>query len=185
MDYDPSLDGVLSGRGSSTLVLRGAPVRFDATALSYPNFSISGMAEWWDARQARTLRLLPGSHTVVTPGPTATRITVSQAGRVDYDPSLNGVLSGRDTPTLILRGTPISFDARVSSYSTFAISGVRNGMDARQVHPLQLLPGSHTVVPLNRPGARITVTQAGRVDYDPSLDGALGGRGTATLIIHY
>ena len=158
-------------------------ISFDATALSYPNFSISGMAERWDVRQVQTLRLLPGPYTIVTPGPTATRITVTQRGRVEYDPSLDGVLSGRNTATLVLRGVPINFDARASSSPTFSISMVRGGMNARQIQTLQLLPGPHTVVPTGQTGARFTVILAGRVEYDPSLDGRLGGRGTTTLII--
>src|SRR5262249_28752201 len=54
--------------------------------------------------------------------------------------------------------------------------------DVRQLHTYSLLSGTHNVVPSTGAAIEFGVTAAGNVDYDSSLDGVLGGRGTPTLV---
>jgi hypothetical protein len=97
----------LSGRGNTTLVAHGLTVTFDARESGYTLFTISGVTPWKDARYAQVLRLLPGAHYVVTPDGRKLPFRVTDAGQVDYDPSLDGVLSGRGGSTLTIRkGSP-------------------------------------------------------------------------------
>jgi hypothetical protein len=56
VDYDRALDGSLSGRGSSTLVIRGYPIEVDATSPSYSAFTAASLGKWLDARTAQPLR---------------------------------------------------------------------------------------------------------------------------------
>ncbi|QKV78949.1 sigma factor [Amycolatopsis sp. Hca4] len=100
--YDPSLQGLLTGAGGGTLAVHGFPVTIDATGSGYPQFGLEG-AGWWDARQPRVLRLLPGTHYALAPGGRRFAFSVTSAGRVTYDAALDSVFAGRDGTTLTLR----------------------------------------------------------------------------------
>src|SRR5262249_1931061 len=81
VDYDHGLDRVLSGRGSSALVVRGFAVTFDARGLDYTNTAVGGTG-WLAAQPVRTLRLLPGQHSWVTPVGTGVDFKVTGVGQV-------------------------------------------------------------------------------------------------------
>lgn len=104
--YDPSLNNVLSGRGGSTLTVKGVTVKIDAHALTMPVLNLnfgSGETNFATATPF-SATLLPGVQSLlpVNGGPVA--FTVSNSDTVDYDPSLNGVLSGRSSSTLVVKG---------------------------------------------------------------------------------
>jgi len=181
VDYDPAQDAYLSGRGTPTLTVRGYTVNVDASATSYPAVMLLGPSTWTDAHALQHFVLVPGLHTLVFYNGGVARFRVTDAGTVDYDPVQEGYLSGRGTPTLLVRGYPVDIDARATSYRGFLISGVTGWLDARIVQHFRLVPGVHAVV---LPGGRVvrfTVTDAGVMDYDAALDGVLSGRGTTTL----
>jgi hypothetical protein len=100
--YDPALRGLLTGEGGSTLAVHGFPVTVDAAGSGYPQFGVEGVG-WWDARQPRVVRLLPGTHYVTAPGGRRFPFTVTSAGRVAYAAALDSVFAGRDGTTLTLR----------------------------------------------------------------------------------
>src|SRR5262249_23554025 len=103
IDYDTAQYPYLSGRDTTTLLVRGYPMEVDARATSYSGFQISGVTGWLDARTVQPFRLVPGAHAIVLPGGKVVRFTVTDAGFMDYDAALDGVLSGRGTTTLTFK----------------------------------------------------------------------------------
>jgi hypothetical protein len=112
----------------------------------------------------------------------APNFVVTAAGRIDYDPQYDTILTGRGTTALTVHGFPINIDARSAAFASFSIPGVVGPVDARQLHTFSFLPGTHLVAPSAGAAVEFSVTVAGNVDYDPSLDGVLAGRGTPTLL---
>jgi hypothetical protein len=108
--------------------------------------------------------------------------TVTADGRVTYDPSLRGQLTGDGGTTLAVHGFPITVDAAETGEAAFAMGGV-GIFDARRPQVLRLLPVSHPVV--MRSGWRFSfqVTGSGRVTYNRSLDDVLRGRESPELIV--
>jgi hypothetical protein len=105
--YDASLEGILSGRGTNTVTVHGVTVTIDTRALSIPVLlvdtsvgvsntvpltftGLSGTIPVWD---------YAGSGTII-------HFTLNADGTVDYDAALDGILSGRGTSTLLVRGLP-------------------------------------------------------------------------------
>jgi hypothetical protein len=82
--------------------VHGFPVTVDATGSGSSGFAVGGVGSW-DARQSRTMRLLPAAHYVLLPTGTRLDFRVTGTGLIDYAASLDGVLSGRGTPTLTVR----------------------------------------------------------------------------------
>src|SRR5262249_13347356 len=110
IDYDPSLEGVLAGRGTASLAVQGRAIAVDASALT------GGASLWIDAVAFAagapfTARLLPGRHALWSQGGWSQVFTVAADGTIDYDPSLEGVLTGRGTASLVVRGRAVAVDA--------------------------------------------------------------------------
>jgi hypothetical protein len=181
VDYESSLDGIFAGRGSARLVVGGGVrVSVDVTALSYSNYSVAGNFIARD--QLPELGLLPGAHVLALYGRHGwLDFTVTDAGRIDYDTAM-GIFTGRGSTTLTVHGRSITIDARTAEFGTFSVPGVADSVDARQVHSFLLVPGVHSVVPSSGTAITFTVTAAGNIDYDASLDNVLDGRGTPTLV---
>ncbi|MEO3814302.1 hypothetical protein ABGB17_35335 [Sphaerisporangium sp. B11E5] len=100
LDYDAQYASELSGRGTATLTVTGHAVTVDATGLPYSSFSLSGQG-WWDARQARNLRLVAGPHTFIPSGyPDRPVFRVGTEGLVHYDSRYAAVFTGEGTTTL-------------------------------------------------------------------------------------
>jgi hypothetical protein len=192
VDYsdDGGLAGLLSGRGSTTLVVNGRAVTIDATALrhSLPTLDLDEQAFFSsDAPLAATV--LPGPQLVYSPagglgGQAA--FSVGPDGTVDYDRllDLSGTLSGRGTTSLIINGDAIQIDARALSPSTpsFTLAGIGT-YPTDTVLGLTLLPGWER---FSTPAGTIDfhVDEFSRIEYDPFLDGGVvSGEGTNTLVL--
>jgi hypothetical protein len=108
LEFDGTLDGFVSGRGTDTLVVTGFPITFDATALGSGFFVIqSGAAGVGETETLTALSLLPGNHRFQEfPTGVAFDFMVSLAGTVDYGMSLDDVLLGRGTSLLVVLGKP-------------------------------------------------------------------------------
>jgi len=174
-------DSPLVAAGGTVVAVHGLPVTLDVTDLGYANASIEGVA-FGPPRPARTLRVFPGAHRVVTNGGPTVAFTVDDRGFVGYDPALRGLLDGEGSRTLAVHGFPIAVDATGSGYPQFGVEGV-GWWDARQPRVVRLLPGTHYVT---APGGRrfpFTVTSAGRVAYDAALDSVFAGRDGTTLTL--
>ncbi|MGW5741998.1 RNA polymerase sigma factor [Amycolatopsis sp. NPDC003861] len=170
---------LLTGTGT-VLAVHGLPVTLDVTDLGYANASIEGVA-YGPPRPARTLRIFPGPHRVVTNGGPTLAFTVDEYGFVGYDPVVRGLLTAEGS-TLAVHGFPVTVDATGSGHPQFGVEGV-GWWDARQPRVVRLLPGTHYVT---APGGRrfaFTVTSAGRVAYAAALDGVFAGRDGTTLTL--
>jgi hypothetical protein len=179
IDYAPALEGVLSGRGTSSLSVRGRAVQVDATALTgtYLGFDYVSL----DLKKAHSISVLPGPHTLWTSGGSNVSFTVGNDGTIDYAPALEGVLSGRGTSSLVVRGRAVQVDATALTGTYLGLDYV--SFDLRTPLSVNLLPGPHAVWTSGSPTYSFTVAADGTIDYAPTLDGVLSGRGTRTLVL--
>ncbi len=101
VDFDPAFDGILDGRGTSTLVVNGLPITIDATGLASAEFTIAGIGSFPTAAPA-DLQVLPTAEALygfVSPQ-LSFEFAVRSDGSVDFDSSLDAVVSGRGTSML-------------------------------------------------------------------------------------
>src|SRR6266511_322331 len=182
IDYDPKYDPIFTGRGTTTLAVHGtARITANITDTSYTAYSIAGNYTGRD--RSPELVLVPGPHGIGLDGRFGwIQFDVTTAGRIDYDPKYDPIFTGRGTTALAVHGLPITIDARSATFASFSIPGVTGPVDARQLHTFSLLPGTHQVVPSAGATIAFSMTTAGNVDYDASLDDILDGRGTPTLL---
>ncbi|MEU5693711.1 sigma-70 family RNA polymerase sigma factor [Actinosynnema sp. NPDC020468] len=169
---------LLDGEGTATLTVHGLALTVDFTDTSYSTMTVSGTG-WPTPQPVRTLRLLPGAHTALSPNGLAAPFRLLDDGTVRTDsPLLEPVGS-----TLRAHGLPITYDVSDVDYENMAVTGT--GWPAPSpVRHLRVWPGAHQV--LTSSGAKLdfTVTPAGLVDYDPSVEALLTGAGTTTLAVH-
>ncbi|HEX6355306.1 sigma-70 family RNA polymerase sigma factor [Actinophytocola sp.] len=182
VEFDPSHDRLATGRGTTTLTIHGLPVTFDRSSVDYTYLVVSGVGTRFDG-PTYTLRLLPGPHYVQTPQLNAVRFQVTNEGRLEIDQGYDRWARGRGTTTLTVRGVAITVDARATTHTAIQVSGVTGWKDPRQEQTVGLLPGKHRVVALDGRKYDFVVKDNGLIDYDPSLDGVLSGRGGTTLTI--
>jgi hypothetical protein len=102
VSYAPALQGILTGQGTSTLVIHGAAVTIDATALHTTSLLVD-----YTIRESTsvpfTLRLLPGPDVVADALGHAVVFTINADGTISYAPSLAGKLLGQGTTTLTIK----------------------------------------------------------------------------------
>jgi hypothetical protein len=177
--YDASLQGALTGAGTTEIDVAGRAVSFAPTALGAGTVYIDGRA--YSGKAAFTVQLLPGQHTVGTAaGLAPDTFTVSNDGTVGYDPSLQGALTGAGTSTLTLVGRNASVDATALQTTTLMVDGV--SYDPTVIAMLMLLPGGH-YVETDFGTFAFSVNSDGTVAYDPSLDDVFSGSGTTKLTL--
>jgi hypothetical protein len=182
VSYDPALQGILTGQGTSQLGIRGAAVTIDATALS-----AAGVMAAYLIREATsapfTLRLLPGTHVVAdAAGTGAVNFTVNYAGAVAYDPALQGVLTGQGTSTLAVHGAAVTIDATALGTTSVVVDyTIREATSAP--FTLHLLPGPDVVADAWGHAIVFVINPDGTISYAPALAGKLLGQGTTTLTI--
>lgn len=179
--YDPKLQGIITGAGSTTVAVHDFPVTLDVTDVGYENVSVNGVA-FGVPRPPRVIRLLPGAHYIVTFSGITVPFRVTDTGDVRYDAGLDGVLTGAGTATLAVHGFPVTVDATGSGSAGFAVGGI-GSWDARQPRSMRLLPAAHYVLLPTGTRLDFRVTGAGLIDYAPGLDGVLARRGTSTLTV--
>jgi hypothetical protein len=161
------------------LLVNGRAVQIDARVLG-----VSGLVVDWvphDATAPFIIRLLPGQHHLASIGGDTTWFRVAQDGTVDYDPALEGALSGRGTGTLAVNGREVQIDARALGASGLVLDWVPR--DTAAPFSVRLLPGMHHFRTSGGEYHWFSVTDDGTIDYDHALDGILSGRGTRTLVI--
>jgi hypothetical protein len=113
VDFAPELDGVLSGGGTPTLLVKGARIRVDATSLASLTFDL-GFVGSFSNNATQEVVVLPGTHAFAA-GDLQFFFSVTQGAAVDYDPSLDATLSGRGTNTLIVWGTAATPEDRIDA----------------------------------------------------------------------
>ena len=185
--YAAELDPVmLDGLNTNTLVVNGAAITIDATALSSATWKVVGIVGNVSTATPETLRLLTGDYlfgdnSVVETG---VGFTVSADGRMTYAAPLEPILSGAGTSTLTVDGAAITIDAHTlgsGAYSLVGIFGIRPVTDLSAV---RLITGNYSVGMSSGGNAAFAIVPNGTVDFAPSLNGYLSGRGTNQLTIN-
>jgi hypothetical protein len=184
VSYDASLQGVLTGSGTSSLGVNGRTITINATALSLPQLDLDYQIAFASAAPL-SATVLPGGQFLygATGWGGSLFFTVANNGTVSYDPVLVQTLSGQGTPNLVVNGDTVHIDATVLNgvESTFALAGI-GSYPITTVPQLTLMPGwenfSTTTVTFN-----FHVDEFSRIDYDPVYDSVVTGRNTDTLML--
>ncbi|MBM52421.1 MAG: hypothetical protein CL485_05420, partial [Acidobacteria bacterium] len=185
LQFDPSLDSLIGGRGTRDIVLRGTQVNIDVSALSYNKLDLIGAGNLTGATGPVSFILMPGGHglTMATsrgPEP-GFDFTVEADGTLQFDPSFDTLIDGRGTRDMMLHGTRISIDAR-SLTASFAVEGLTIN-PVEKILVANFMPGAHQLHS-SEIDFVFTVTPDLTVDYGTELDEDVSGRGTATLIVN-
>jgi hypothetical protein len=179
VSYDPNLEGILSGNGTTSLSVNGVAVQIDASALSGTCLTLDNAA--YDSTALLNLQLLPGRH-VLKNGSAPISFTVNTDGTVSYDPALEGVFSGSGSGTLAVHGVSLTVDATVLGGTPLNLDSI--AYDSSAPLNLNVLPGQHFIQGGDGTTYSFTVNLDGTVNYDPSLDGTtLTGQGTTVLVL--
>ncbi|SVA55659.1 uncharacterized protein METZ01_LOCUS108513, partial [marine metagenome] len=185
LQFDPSLDSLIGGRGTRDIVLHGTQVNIDVSKLSYDKLDLIGAGTLTGATGPMPFILMPGAHglTMATghgPEP-GFDFTVEAAGIIQFDPSLDSLIGGRGTRNMMLHGTRISIDAR-GMRASFAVEGLAIN-PVEQILIANFMPGAHRLRS-SEIDFVFTVTPDLTVDYGTELDEGVSGRGTPTLIVN-
>ncbi|MDT7041192.1 kelch repeat-containing protein [Candidatus Nitronereus thalassa] len=109
VDFDPALDGFVSGRGTDTLVVSGFPLEIDIRQSGAASFTVFGGTNGEVAAEIQhSLQLIPGIYTYQPDVGTDFNFEVVLEGTVDFDPLLDGFVSGRGTSVLLINADPFS-----------------------------------------------------------------------------
>lgn len=177
IEYAAALEGLLSGRGTSSLRINGAKVVIDATAITSDYFVLDYMTQ--DKSKPLTVRLMPGYHHLQSP--VVMDFSVTESGKIAYDASQEGILLGQGTNQLLVRGAAVTIDARALWSPYLALDYLP--VDPRQVLNARLLPGLHHIQTYGGDVLLFRVAANGQVSYDASLEGIFTGNGTTTLSV--
>jgi hypothetical protein len=127
VDYDHSIDSIVSGRGTNNLVLIGVNITIDASYIIGRGVNLGSV---WDDFRAKVIgNFLPNltTHTysfIVGSGLVADinfRIDIS--GKIIFDDIYKGYASGSRSNCLTLFGYPILIDARKTTSPSFEVIG--------------------------------------------------------------
>jgi len=195
VDFDPALDEVFIGRGTSTLKLRGYTVQIDARAVTSQHFYVKDATGWFSSGQVQQLKLAPGGPYAIISEATGDSIgsftvkpdhtiDVRGLGTIDYAPALDGIFAGRNSGTLTLRSYLVHIDAHAVPGQHFYINGVIGWFDSGTVQNVKMLPTGPYMLVSEATGSALgffRVTAASKVDYDASQASVFTGSGTGTL----
>jgi hypothetical protein len=101
LQFDPSLDPLIDGRGTRDMVLHGTRISIDARGLT-ASFSVEGLTIN-PVEQILVANFMPGAHRLQS-SEIDFVFTVTPDLTVDYGTELDEGISGRGTPTLIVNG---------------------------------------------------------------------------------
>jgi hypothetical protein len=183
VSYDPSLNGILSGLDTTTLVVNGRTVTINATALSLPQLDLDLQIEFASATPL-TATVLPGDQYLYAQngyGGSAL-FTVNNDGTVSYDASLQGVLTGSGTSNLGVSGRTVTINATALSLPQLDLD-LQFSFPSATTLSATVLPGTQYLLSQNSYGGQVffDVGNDGKVSYDASLQGVLTGSGTTNL----
>jgi parallel beta-helix repeat protein len=206
--YDPGCDGFLSGRGTDTLVMRGYTVFVDATRLSTTAFLLPNMftSTVFDSTVVQPLQVVPAPlyGLIVQAGFFCCYFEVALDGRVvvpttypsgeptGFAEYLRTDSRARADDTFTMLGKTIEIDARALGPGQFALFSllVPGLFDQTVVQRLTLAPNtlitffssfSFGVAQIVR--FDWTLQNTGTVDFPPSLDRCVTGRGTTRFVV--
>jgi hypothetical protein len=121
-----------------------ANIRIDTRELFYTRFLIpERFSEFMDGASVPTVDLEPGVYSFLSAATAVSfRFTITAAGGVDFDEALDGMLAGRGTSTLFVRGREIILDGTALSHDLM-ILGTDRSLPRTQAHRITLLPGQY------------------------------------------
>ena len=126
--YDRSIDSIVSGRGTNTLILIGVTITIDASYIIGRGVNLGRV--WDDFRAKVTGNFLPNWAThkysfIVGSGLVADfEFNIDISGKILYDfRKYQGYVSGKGTNCLTLYGYPVLIDARQTKESSFEVIG--------------------------------------------------------------
>jgi hypothetical protein len=164
------------------------PIAINATTLSDPQFRIS-VGPCLDASSIQNLTMVAGSYSFLGCSGGQFPFTVDGSGHVQYDPSLQGLVTGAGTSTLVVHDALIAVDAHVAPPWTYNVDAHPCFVNTA-IQSLRLIPGTHfvgicagTCVAMEGEELEFVVDGAGHVTYAAVSQGALGGSGTSTLLV--
>jgi hypothetical protein len=180
--YDPVLEGILEGVGTSLLTMNGAEVQMTGPGLT----STSGEylvvhTGVFPTAAVSTLHVLPGTKRIGA-AEGAVHVAVTPEGNFTYDPLLEGILEGAGTSLLTMNGATVFVDATALSAADFTIihTGIFPTADQASIH---VLPGNKRFRSADI-DFDFQVLVDGLLDYDASHDVRVDGRGTTVLTVH-
>ena len=181
VSYASTLQGTLTGTGTSTLTVVGDVITVNATALSTP-YAVVDYYISVNTAVPVALHLLPGAHFVEGGGGMGLAdFTVNPNDTVSYASNLQGALTGTGASTLVVVGEAVTVNATALS-TPYAVVDYYISVNTAAPVALHLLPGAHFVEGGGGMGlADFTVNPNDTVSYASNLQGALTGHGTSTL----
>jgi hypothetical protein len=180
----------LGGHGSQDIVLTSLATQFTigiVSHLSVPVVVVTPDGQMLPA--TGSLQLSPGTYALADPNGVGASVpfAVTPAGAVDYDPSLDGILSGRGASTLIVNGRTVGIDTSALSISALTLDRTLTlPRTLAVVYSFTALPGTYSLVDSAGSGASVQfmLNADGTVAYDQkSLQGVLLGAGGNELIV--
>jgi hypothetical protein len=155
VEFDPGFASFLAGQGTSTLIVTGFEITFDARYLSGPT-TLFVLPDPFPVLNTR-IRLLPASSYQVEQGSGSVaqwKIKIGLDGKLHYDAPLdiaqNGFLAGNGTTTLQLFGYPLLVDARASGAAAVVVIPTGNvTASASDVTFVNLLPTDNVALQLD------------------------------------
>lgn len=175
---------------AARLIISGRPVTFDVSARpDIMGLWINGRAYSFTGSRAQTLNFLPGTHRFFTATGDTYRFTVSDAGVITSIDAPAGILNGVGTATLSMAAPSLRVTVSATrlghasqpALRNFWIDGVH--YNGSSVQSILLTPGRHQLRTAGTNFHYFTVNANGTIDYDASLHGPLGGRGSNQLYI--
>src|SRR5882724_8651484 len=121
-------------------------INIDATNLIYRHFIILGKTGWVDSKIIQTLEIEPGSYSFQVASGTYAHFTfnVTSKGTVDWDDSkFDAFLSGKGSPTQIIKGFTIIPDARYLSGSGVLLVIPATAEDWITYKTCKMVPGTY------------------------------------------
>ncbi|MFE6063384.1 Ig-like domain-containing protein [Streptomyces sp. NPDC056431] len=195
LDFAPEHDAFLDGRGGHHLTVRGVPVTIDARALDHPLTPELPGAGPLSSDRVHELLLLPSTtyRLLVEAGTSIGALAFSVAPDGQVQLALKAAEAGvaeATGSTLTIQGRTVTVDGRSLSHGLLPVgvpdAGLGSFLSPDTVHRLTMLPAAgytfHTAPGLPADFS-YTVHADGNVDYDPSCDTFLTGRGTRTLVV--
>jgi hypothetical protein len=175
IDFDTRFNAFLGGRGTSTLVVTGFLITFDARYLSGPTtlFVLPDAVTVLNT----TLHLLPASAYQMEQGSGSVaqwKLQIGLDGKLHYDPVLdvsrNGFLAGNGTTRLQLFGYPLLVDARASGAGAVVVVPTGNiTASATDVTFVNLLPTDNVALQLDSKRVPFIVNLDGSLHVSPAL----------------
>jgi len=198
VDYSIACDGFVSGRGTSTLTIKGFHISVDATALSESGIYMASLAGGTilDSHvvQPMTLVATNADEYGIQPGGGLVAdfaFGVDTSGHITYGTAFDSFLSGRGTSTLTIHGFTINIDARPLSATSFVLPGLFGLADTLQANSVV---ETYAVMPAASYGFQIGsgevsnmvwgVDGNGLITYTAASAPYLSGAGTTTLHVN-